>query len=64
MDSYGPIKNGSLLVMQISKHTLPYGIALSWYHPSEETDSPVITLGHGFCGILQALVTAAAEAFA
>ncbi|WP_369115792.1 alpha/beta hydrolase [Edwardsiella tarda] len=50
--------------MQISTHTLPNGIALSWYHPAEEAISPVIILCHGFCGIQQALLPAFAEAFA
>ncbi|WP_392420731.1 UilS family quorum-quenching N-acyl-homoserine lactonase [Edwardsiella piscicida] len=50
--------------MQISTHTLPNGIALTWYHPAEISASPAIILCHGFCGIQQALLPAFAEAFA
>lgn len=50
--------------MHISTHTLPNGIALSWYHPAEKAVAPVIILCHGFCGIQQVLLPAFAEAFA
>ncbi|NEG64734.1 alpha/beta fold hydrolase (plasmid) [Pantoea agglomerans] len=49
--------------MELSTHTLPEGIVLTLRQPTAATQSPVIILCHGFCGIQEILLPAFAEAF-
>jgi len=49
--------------MELSTHTLPEGVVLTLRQPTAATQSPVIILCHGFCGIQEILLPAFAEAF-
>lgn len=50
-------------MMESSTHQLREGIVLTLRQPEKATQSPVIILCHGFCGIREILLPAFAEAF-